>query len=186
MKDRSPPLTALFTIALTCSLAPSASAGELPGRKPGLWEIDTRMNGLPGIGAVQQCIDAGSDNLLEQKAGNGRSNCSVMEIKPSANRVTIHAVCKIDSTTVTTDAVFEGNFDSAYKGTIKLRYQPPMQGLGESSLSQAGRWLGPCKSGQKPGDLVLPDPGNGSGGTVNINELMKDPKVLEILRSLQR
>ena len=34
------------------------------------------------------------------------------------------------------------------------------------------KWLGPCKAGQKAGDIVLPG-GRGMGGQINVQELMK-------------
>ena len=34
------------------------------------------------------------------------------------------------------------------------------------------KWLGPCKPGQKPGDIVMPGL-KGAGGQMNLQELMK-------------
>ena len=56
-----------------------------------------------------------------------------------------------------------------------------MQGMSESNMTQEARWLGPCKAGQKPGDVIMP----GMGG-VNINDMMKDPKMQEMMRKQQR
>ncbi|HEY7219560.1 MAG TPA: hypothetical protein VH985_14340, partial [Candidatus Binatia bacterium] len=65
-------------------------------------------------------------------------------------------------------AVFTGRFDSSYKADIKSSYEPPMAGMKESSSMIEAKWLGPCKAGQKPGDIVMPGMPN-----INIDEMKK-------------
>lgn len=100
-----------------------------------------------------------------------------MDVKAARNRVTIHSVCKVEGSTATTDGVFEGSFDTNYKGTMKTRFNPPLQGMAESNMTQQARWLGPCKPGQKPGDVIMPNMGG-----FNVNEMMKDPKIQEMMK----
>ncbi len=174
MKKISLPALSLITLLLA---AGAASAADMPKRKPGLWEITMQMDGMPNMGAIQHCIDASTDNLLQQQAGKQKPDCSVIDIKPSGNRVTLHTVCKVEGSTATTDGVFEGAFDSSYKGTMKTRFVPPLQGMSESNTTQQARWLGPCKAGQKPGDVIMPNMGG-----FNVNEMMKDPKMQEMMK----
>ncbi len=67
MKRHAPslPILGLAALALVSS---SILAAELPKRKPGLWEISMQMEGVPNMGAIQQCIDQNTDNLLQQQA----------------------------------------------------------------------------------------------------------------------
>lgn len=168
----------LFVLGLAAtSLAGSALAADTPKRKSGLWEISTRMEGMPSMGAIQQCIDQNTDNLMQQQAQKNKPDCSVMDVKPQGNKMTMHSVCKFENTTATTDAVFTGTFDSAYKGTMHTRYSPPMHGMNESKMTMEAKWLGPCKAGQKPGDVIMP---NMKG--INMNEIMKDPKFQEMMK----
>ncbi len=176
MKTRTPKLSALSLLVLGLA-AGHAAAADMPKRKPGLWEITMQMDGMPNMGAIQQCIDANTDNLLQQQAGKQKPDCSVMDVKPSGNKVTIRTVCKVEGSTATTDGVFEGAFDSNYKGTMKTRFTPPLQGMSESNTTQQARWLGPCKAGQKPGDVIMPNMGG-----FNVNEMMKDPKMQEMMK----
>ena len=165
------PLIAPLFLGLTAALLASAApAAELPKRKPGLWEIKVRMDGMPNLGAMQQCIDQNTDNLMLQKGKADKRNCSEMDVRTTGNKVTIHAVCKVKGSTATTDGFFEGSFETRYTGTTKTRFVPPYQGMSESNMTHEGRWLGPCKPGQKPGDTVMP-----SLGGINLNDVLRRP-----------
>ena len=169
----------LIALAAAC-VSGSSLASDLPKRKPGLWEISMNVEGAPNMGPMQQCIDQNTDNLMQQQAKQGKSECSVMDVKPSGSKVTIHTVCKLEGTTVTTDGVFEGSFETSYKGTMKSRFNPPMHGMSESNMTQEARWVGPCKPGQKPGDVVMPNMGG-----VDLNKMMNDPKIQEMMKQYQ-
>ena len=169
----------VMAVAALCLSSGTANA-DTPKRKSGLWEISMRMEGAPDMGPMQQCIDQNTDNLMQQKAKQEKTDCSVIDVKPSGSKVTVHSVCKIEGSTATTDGVFEGAFDSSYKGTMKTRYNPPLQGMRESNMTQQARWLGPCKPGQKPGDVIMPKMGN-----MDINKMMKDPKFQKMMREQQ-
>lgn len=167
----------LIVVLAATTLVGEALATDTPKRKTGLWEINMQMNGAPGMGAIQQCIDQSTDNLMQQHEKKAKSDCSVMDIKHHGNKVTVHSVCKLGDTTATSDAVFIGSFETAYKGDINTSYNPPMYGKSESKVNIAAKWLSPCKPGQKPGDVIMP---NMKG--ININEMMNDPKFKEMMQ----
>lgn len=176
--------TARISLALLAALlAATAGAADLPRRKSGLWEIRTEMTGVPARGPIQMCIDQASDNLMQERARD-KSNCPVMDVSRGAGAVTIHSVCKHDGVTATSDAVITGNFDSAYRNDMRVRYDPPQQGMSETKLTQEARWLGPCKPGQKPGDIVMPGMPPMNAG--NMQEMMKDPQVREMMKRQQQ
>lgn len=175
--DTRRPLSLLLLGLAAASLAGSALAADTPKRKSGLWEINSQMDGMPSMGAMQQCIDQKTDDLMQQQAMKQKPDCSVIDVKPQGNKVTLHSVCKFEGTTATTDAVFVGAFDSAYKGDMKTRYNPPMRGVSEAKMTMEAKWLGPCKPGQKPGGVIMP---NMKG--MNMNDMMKDPKFQEMMK----
>ncbi len=170
-RNKRPGLTFWITIGLaTIGWCSQALAADMPRRKSGLWEITTSMQGMPkGMGPIQHCIDQNSDDMMQQSAEKTKQQCSAMDIQQQGSKITIHSVCKMGPTTTTTmDAVFSGAFDSAYRGDIQTRFSPPMHGVEESKMSIEAKWLGPCKPGQKPGDIVMPN-----HGTMNLNEAMQ-------------
>jgi len=134
-----------------------AYAEDLPKRKSGLWEIRMAMPGMPaGMGPMQTCVDEKTDDLMNQQSqARVQKNCSQTQVKRDGDRVVVHSVCQFDKVTATTDATFSGHFDSGYRGDIKTAFNPPMAGRGETRMTMEAKWLGPCKTGQKPGDVVF-------------------------------
>lgn len=174
------PVLAATALVLATAFAASANATDMPKRKSGLWEMKTQMEGMPSHGPVQMCVDQNTDNIVQERAKE-QVKCSVMDVNRSlGGKTTIHSVCQIDAkTTATTDAVITGDFDSGYKSDMKVRYTPPMQGMSEMKMTSEAKWLGPCKPGQKPGDIMMP---NMPGGRMNMQEMMNDPKIQEMMK----
>ncbi len=168
---------------LAALLAATASAADVPRRKSGLWEVRTQMAGMPSQGPMQMCVDQASDNLMQERAKE-KTNCPVMDVSRAAGKVTFHSVCKFDATTATTDAVITGDFDSNYRNDMQIRYNPPQHGMSEMKMMQEARWLGRCKPGQKPGDIMMPGMPPVNAG--NMQEMMKDPQVREMMKRQQQ
>ena len=179
MKNPHARLTTASVLVLGTMFATEAMAADVPQRKSGLWELRTQMEGMPHPGAMQVCVDKASDNVMQERARE-RANCSVMDVNRSvAGKVTVHSVCKVEDTTATTDAVITGDFDSGYKSDMRIRYAPAKHGVSEMHMIQEARWLGACKPGQKPGDVIMPGM---PSGAANMQEMMKDPHYREMMK----
>lgn len=153
----SPLISSLGLLSLL-AIPLSAAAADAPARKSGLWEITTSMAGPHGMAqTMQQCIDEKTDKLTEN-AGmqEARQNCSKNDIRREGNKVITESVCKMEGTTATTRGEFSGDFSSNYRGDIRSSYNPPMQGMKDMQMTIAAKWLGPCKAGMKPGDVMMP------------------------------
>ncbi|MDR6886423.1 MULTISPECIES: DUF3617 domain-containing protein [Variovorax] len=151
-------ITAAAFFTLACAAAMPAMAIDYPARKPGLWEIQTG-DGTAAKGAsqtIQQCIDAASDKALRDMGqGMGKDACSRQELRNEGGKLVVDSVCKIGSTTATSHAVMSGDFSSAYRMESKSTYSPPLMGRAEGSAVIEAKWIGPCKAGQKPGDMIM-------------------------------
>lgn len=176
MKCRQKTRTSLALLLIGAMLAGSAVASDLPKRKAGLWEMKAQMDGMPRGSAIQMCVDPASDDLMQQQAQE-KQKCSKTEVKTGGGKTTIHAVCQVEGSTVTMDGVYTGSFQSAYKGDLDMRYDPPINGMSKVHMIQEAKWLGPCKPGQKPGDVIMPNMGN-----MNLNDMMKDPRLQEMMK----
>jgi hypothetical protein len=163
-------------IVLLASFAAVASAAsELPTRKAGLWEIKSSAddgNSPPQV--IQQCVDAATDKQMNETFGTSAgAKCSKNDIKKSGSTIIADSICKFGATTSTTRAVYSGDFNSAF--TVKVsttmegstaKTAPGRAGPNDSTIE--AKWLGACKPGQKPGDVVTTE-----GAKMNIFDLQK-------------
>jgi Protein of unknown function (DUF3617) len=140
----------LFAIAILgiVGMAP-AFGGEMPARKPGLWEIKMSFGNrnLPAQ-SLKQCVDAGSDRLMPAGAASAQSTCSKRDVQRSGNTTTIESTCTIAGKTLNTRVAITGNLDTAY--TMTLTSEGDAIPGGKSTMTMSATWLGPCAAGQKP------------------------------------
>jgi hypothetical protein len=158
-----------------------AAAADVPMRKSGLWEIRTETTAggqkMPGPATMQICIDQRQDDMTADPRGaqDMRRRCSKMDMKRAGDKVVIDSVCRVDGHTATGHSVIAGNMVTDYRMDNTTRFDPPMQGMQTMSSSMTGKWLGPCKPGQKHGSMTMSGmPGMGSGGEFKMDaETMK-------------
>jgi uncharacterized protein DUF3617 len=118
---------------------------------------------------MQQCIDEKTDDLMQKEMGEAqKTQCSKNEVRKEGDKVIAESFCKVENSTAKTRAVFTGRFDSAYKADINTSYEPPLRGMKEASSVIDAKWLGPCKAGQKPGDMSMP-----GMPSINMDEMKK-------------
>lgn len=160
-------LIILFVLSTGYGVAAAASS-DATQRKSGLWEMKMSGGHMPGGMTMQQCVDQKSDDI--SKMQEPKSNCTKNVVRREGEKIVAESVCKVEGTTATTRTVFTGKFDSTYKAEIRSTYDPPMHGMRESSSTIEAKWLGPCLTGQKPGDMVMPGM---PSGMPNMEELMK-------------
>lgn len=167
----------LISVLLVALTLPNLAQADMPKRKPGLWEIKMTSDSGRGHGPMvsQHCIDAKTDDLMQQRAkGMGKVECSKNTVRKEGGKTIAESACKFGGTTTTTKAVFSGDFSSNYRGDIHSTYNPPMMGMKEARSTIEAKWLGACKPGQKPGDVIVPGmSGAPGGGKFNMDEMMK-------------
>ena len=159
----------LFVLFMALFVASPAAAASYdpPKRKSGLWEMKMSSGQTKSMHTIQQCVDEKTDDLMRKEmAENQKMQCSKNEMRKEGDKVVAESVCKMENSTAKTRALFTGGFDSSYKADIKTTYEPPVGGMKEASSMIEAKWLGPCKAGQKPGDISMP-------GMPNIDEMRK-------------
>jgi hypothetical protein len=114
---------------------------------------------------VQQCIDASTDQMLQSSTGPFSAPlCAEREVKKSDNGMTIDSRCSFGGKTASAHAVVTGSFEAAYTMTVTSEGGD----LPAMKMTMEGKWLGACKTGQQPGDVIM-----ANGVKVNIPELQK-------------
>jgi hypothetical protein len=131
----------------------AVAAEEFPKRKAGLWEMKT-SGGPVGSRTVQQCIDAATDDLLRIRSNEGQ-NCSRPVVERDGARYKVRSNCDSNGVKSTVDGEYTMSGDSEYTGDMKMTFDPPMAGVSEMNMKMEGKWVGACKPGMKPGDMVM-------------------------------
>ncbi|PJI96654.1 hypothetical protein CLU85_1408 [Acidovorax sp. 69] len=152
-------------LALAVVVHQAAWAQSVPTRKAGLWEVSIRAEGEAEALALKvlQCTDRASDALTLMSIAPGQENCRkpvVERLKTKGYR--IRTACVVHEQRVNTVMDLRGDVTSRYEGRLETRY-PTMASQTPSPKLFEGRWLGECRAGMRPGDMLLPN-----GVTVNV------------------
>jgi Protein of unknown function (DUF3617) len=166
---------AILAVLAGCLLgATPALALDMPARKPGLWQLTMSFEGrnIPAQ-SMKQCIDAASDRLMSANyGGSPQQSCDKQTVSRAGAGIVADSVCHFGGATTTSHAVISGDFNSAYTMQVTSKRQGPalpgMPAGGESHMSIAAKWLGPCAPGQRPGDVIM-----ANGMKMNVLEMQK-------------
>ena len=165
----------LLSFAIVVSFAALTSASnaasvELPLRKAGLWEMKVLRTGSPAPDmTMQHCTDATTDKQMSTSFSPGKETCAKQDIQKTATGYVSDSVCSVAGMTITSHADIIGDFNSAYTVKSTSRTEGAPSGVPrDSTTTIEAKWLGACKSDQKPGDIVMP-----GGMKMNILELDK-------------
>lgn len=151
-----------FILGLGClvgTLVGSAAAADLPARKAGLWEQKmTSADPNAPVTVIQQCTDAASEKAFQQMGTSmGQSLCSKNDTRQDGAGWITESVCSMGPMKITSRALLTGDLNSAYRIESESKYEPAMMGKsGDKSIIEA-KWVGACKAGQVPGDMIMPN-----------------------------
>jgi hypothetical protein len=154
-------LVSLWLGACLITLWPAlgAHAAELPLRKTGLWEMKLVRTGvaLPEM-TMQHCTDETTDKEMATASSPlSREICSKHDIAQTATGYVSDSVCSVAGVSMTTHSEITGDFNSAYTVKTTTHSERPLAGLPKDVVTTIeAKWLGACKPGQKPGDIVMP------------------------------
>jgi hypothetical protein len=120
--------------------------------------------------SMQQCTDAAVDKDLRTiYSPLARETCDMRTVQKTATGYTADRICKKGDDTITTHIDVTGDYDSAYQAHLTSRTQadspddPP-----SSDLTLSAKYLGPCKDGQVPGDIIMM-----GGMKINLKDVMR-------------
>lgn len=167
MVDRIGPVRVIVNgvcFATASLLAGHALADDLPIRKAGAWAVTIDANGVSMT--AEHCSDAATDKKM-QAVGQGMlgGSCSKNEVKRTSGGYLVDSECTFGGSTMISRADFKGDFSGSYEGTITATFEPPFLGQTASTTKMRAKYMGPCPSGRKPGDITT------EGVTMNINEM---------------
>jgi hypothetical protein len=161
----------LGAVLLAALPSAAAHADDMPLRKPGLWEMKIAKTGsvLPEM-TMQHCTDETTDKEMSTAFSPvAKEACSKRDIEKTATGYVSDSVCSVGGVTMTSHSDVVGDFNSAY--TVKSTAHSDKGPTGvphDITTTIDAKWLGECKPGQKPGDIVMP-----GGFKLNIKDAEK-------------
>jgi len=146
-----------LSVIAACAFS-NANAVDAPTRKAGLWEVTTRT------GTQQTVLRACVGNAAEQVKANAealnsmKSMCSKQDMRMIAGKLISDSECNLAgskasihaTTTFSGDAVAH----TAEHNEGTSTYSPPLAGQSKATTLTESKWVGPCQSGQIPGQIV--------------------------------
>jgi hypothetical protein len=137
----------------------AAFAEELPTRKAGLWEMKiVKVGGSVPEMTMQHCTDATTDKEMSNSVSPiAKQICTRQDIKKTATGYVTDSDCSVAGVSMTTHAEISGDFNSGYSVTSTTHSDkgPTGKPLDATTKIEA-KWMGDCKPGQKPGDILMP------------------------------
>jgi hypothetical protein len=170
-------LAAAVALSISLGALLPAGADELPIRKPGLWEIKIKLTGGAAPTAMMRhCTDEAVDRQLSTRFNPLIAPpCPKSSVQKEGDHYTVESSCNADDKIVKVRSDVSGDFQSSYTVVTETRtLDDPDSDPTLSSMTLEGKYLGGCKFGQKPGDVVM-----AGGLKINIKDLdnvKKPPK----------
>jgi hypothetical protein len=165
--------TALLLLLPISQLIAAELPANLPPHKPGLWNMEVQVGDKKSY-TSQMCLDPSVEAAMyKMSSAMGSSLCQKLDIQVHGNKVISDSVCSMPAllgskaTNITghAETVFDG--DTAFRSESVAHYEPAFMGQTERVTVQNGHWVGACKAGMKPGDLIAPN-----GRIINMSQMM--------------
>ena len=154
-----------------CLASASARADDLPIRKAGLWEMKVVKTGsvIPAL-TMQHCTDETTDkDMINSVSPLAKQICSKQDVQKTAIGYVTDAVCSVAGVSMTSHSEITGDFNAAYSVTTVAHLDKGPDNLRDTTTKIEAKYLGDCKPGQKPGDIVMP----GGGFKLNVKDTDK-------------
>ena len=159
-----------IAVLLAALAVPSfAAAEDYPKLRPGLWEMTRTADNAPQHPSTSTvCLD---DTVQKEmyELGNGamRGMCSKHDFRMAGGRATGDYVCDMGGSRMHSKSTMVMSGDTAYRTEVNTTYDPAFMGLTKLNTVLTARRVGPCKPGQRPGDMTT-----ATGQTFNIRDVM--------------
>lgn len=153
-------LATVATVAVLAGAAGSALAQDLPKLRAGQWDIlidrGPAAHGQPPVKSTMCTDDAVQREMLASGMGMSREICSRNDLRRDGARFVGTAQCRFGDSKMTSRSVMTLTGDSAYRVEIVATFDPPFMGMKDSRTTLDGKYVGPCRAGLVPGDIVGP------------------------------
>jgi hypothetical protein len=165
--------TLLLRAALAVSagaLATASLAVDYPTLKSGQWEMTTSATGAGSAPPRKStiCLDANTQKqMIEMGAGMQKEMCTKVDMRRDGVKFITDSECKLGNSVVKSHGEMTMQGDAAYRTETSATFDPPIaKDMRESKTVIEGRYLGACKDGMQPGDMITDN-----GQKINVNQM---------------
>lgn len=154
------PRSIALALAATMIAVPAFAATDLPTLKSGQWEMTTTSSAAPvNARKTVVCLDASTQKaMLDMSQGMQKEMCTKMDIRRDGTRYITESECRIGESTVRSRGVMTMLSDTAYRTEASASFDPPLaKDMREAKTVIDGKFMGACRDGLQPGDMVLPN-----------------------------
>lgn len=165
-----PRLSILLLVSALFAGTAAADSLQLPLRKAGLWDIQMQHEGnkLPNM-SISQCTSEAVDReFTSEFAPAAKQTCEKTDIQKTATGYVSDSVCSVAGATIKSHAETTGDFNSAYTVKVTTHSEGGRLGTRDTAMTLTAKWIGECKPGQKPGDVIMP-----GGFKMNLQDMQK-------------
>ncbi len=162
---------ALFVLAI--ALAAPTAAQDFPKLKSGQWEVTTSTPKTPNAPThkITMCTDdAVQKQMMDMSKGMQREMCSKSDFRRDGASWVGDSVCQMGDSKMISHSVMTLQGDAAYKTVVSTKYEPAFMGMKDSSTTVEGKYVGACRDGLTPGDVLMPD-----GRKMNMKSIGQPP-----------
>lgn len=159
--------------AAVVALAAAAAAPDFPTLKNGQWEMTTTS----GTAANAQrkstiCLDASTQKaMFDMGSGLQKEMCPKFSLRREGARWITDAECHLGTSSVRSHAVMTMQGDSSFRTEATSSYDPPLfKDVRESKTVVEATYVGACRDGLTPGDVLLPN-----GQKLNLRQMQSAP-----------
>jgi hypothetical protein len=106
---------------------------------------------------MQHCTDQTTDkDMANSVSPLAKQICSKQNVVKTATGFVSDSACTVAGVSMTSHSEITGDFNSAYRVTTKAHLDKGPDQLRDTTTTIEAKYLGDCKPGQKPGDVVMP------------------------------
>jgi len=162
-----------FWLGSCLMMLPALDAGavEMPLRKAGLWEMKMVRTGspMPEMTMHHSTDETTDKDMATSFSPMSKEICSKQDIQKTSTGYVTDSVCSVAGVSMTSHSEIAGDFNSAYTVRTTSHSEHGPAGMPrDATTTIEAKWLGACKPGQKPGDIVMP-----GGFKLNIKDAEK-------------
>ena len=136
-----------------------ALAQDAPRLKPGLWEVTNEFEGGrrgPMAMTMQMCHDEASQRAQwNPEHGMQGQRCSNLRTQREGGAFIVEADCQQGESKMFAKMTTTTQGDTGYKTEGVFTFDPPRKGREQSTMKMAGKYLGACPEGMKPGERKM-------------------------------